>query len=509
MMSPMQRGYAAVQAQDIEEAADWFERAAQEDPANPAAQAWLGQCLCALGETLKGTGHLREAGRQLLARARTDGDVTELLEITAQLQRWNDFPGALELGQQAVAIDAGEFRGFQLLAVTCSQLNRKSDALAAARRALELAPDHPMMQVLMASLEADAGLNEDAKRRLERCLGEGLEPREEFRARKELARVLDKRREYDRVFEHLHASARLGRSLPEYAAQDQTLVPGVLRANKAGFDRDLLGRWSGAAFPPERPAPTFLIGFFRSGTTLTQEVLGVHPDVFVADESDFVWAMHRELHEMVPAGGSTAEKLRRLDLPGIRRLRDCYWERARQRVGANVDRPLFLDKFTMNTIDVGLINAVFPDARVVFVMRDPRDVCLSCFMQLMVPTPATVHMLTWQGTADLYAQVMDWWMHVRQRLTLPFFEFRYEDAVTQFESTYRKVFDFLGLTWDPRVAEFHEHAARKFIASPSRTQVAQPLYATSVARWRHYEAEFTPVADRLRPFVEAFEYEPF
>jgi hypothetical protein len=130
-------------------------------------------------------------------------------------------------------------------------------------------------------------------------------------------------------------------------------------------------------------------------------------------------------------------------------------------------------------------------------------------MQLMVLSPTTMHLLDWKSTADFYAQVMDWWLHIKPQLTISHIEFRYEDAVAQFEPTYRKVFDFLGLTWDPAVVKFHEHAARKFIASPSRIQVTQPLYSSSVARWKHYASEFAPIAETLRPYIKAFDYEEF
>ena len=153
----------------------------------------------------------------------------------------------------------------------------------------------------------------------------------------------------------------------------------------------------------------------------------------------------------------------------------------------------------MNTVDLGLINCIFPDAKVVFVMRDPRDVCLSCFMQLMVPTPTTVQVLNWAGTAAFYGQVMDWWLYIKEQMTLDLIEFRYEDVVADFETTYRKVFDFLGLSWDPAVVDFHNHAAKKFVASPSRTQVVQPLYASSVGKWRCFEPAFEPVKNVLGP----------
>jgi tetratricopeptide (TPR) repeat protein len=506
MTTFVQRGFAATRAGNLTEAAECFSQAVADDPDDIEALAWLGQTLCGLGRRHEGIAALREAGQYLLENAEDDGDISLVLEIMQQLQQWNDFEGAADLGTRATRIDAANARAFQLLAVSHAQLNRKTEALQAGEQSLRLAPDNPMMQVLQGSLEADAGRSEEAKRRLQALLDEGLDARAAFRAHKELARVLDRLGEYGQVFPHLHAAAALARTLPEYTQQNAALLPDLIRANTAGFDRALMKRWSGADFTQERPAPVFLIGFFRSGTTLTQEVLDVHPDVFVADETDFIWAVHRELHRMDPSHSSTADKLRKLDLAGVKHLRAFYWTRAQARFGDALVSPVFIDKFTLNTIDLGLINCIFPDAKVVFVMRDPRDVCLSCTMQLMVPTPATVHLLDWQETVNFYGQVMTWWMHIKQQMTLDCFEFRYEDAVMQFEPTYRRLFDFLGLPWIPEVTEFHRHAATKHVASPSRSQVAQPLYSSSVGRWRHYQAEFAPVSASLRLFVDAFNY---
>ncbi|MHB1094158.1 sulfotransferase family protein [Thiobacillus sp.] len=509
MTNFVQRGYAAIQARNFADAVHWFEKALEETPDDAQTMSWLGQTLCSLGRRAEGARYLRQSGQHLLEGARLSGDINRVLEITQQLQQWGDFPGALELLSQAVLVNGSGFRGFQLLAVTLAQLNKKTEALDAGRQALARAPENIMMQILVASLEADAGLNDDAMRHLETVLSGKPNAREAFRAHKELARVLDNLKVYDQVFPHLQAAAQVSASLPEYSQQNLALLPDLIQANKAGFDRELMGRWSGHAFPQNQPAPIFLIGFFRSGTTLTQEVLGAHPDVFVADETDFVWAMQRELQQMDGSTDSIPDKLRKLDLPGVLRLREFYWNRVKGRFGEGIGQRRLVDKFTLNTIDVGLINCIFPDAKVVFVMRDPRDVCVSCFMQLMVPTPATAHLLNWQGTADFYAQVMNWWIHIRQQMTLDFTEFRYEDAVAQFEPTYRRVFDFLGLTWDPAVVNFHEYAQKKYIASPSRNQVAQPLYSSSVARWRRYGAAFVPVAEKLGPFIRAFDYEPF
>ena len=506
MNSFMQRGLAAVKARNPQEAAQWFEKARQENPDDAQARAWLGQSLCSIGRRSEGTVHLLEAGRSFLTAAQESKNINLVLEIAGQLQHWSDFQGALELLLQAVEICPLEFQGYQLLAVTYAQLNKKKEALVAGERALELAPQNSMMQVFLGSLEADAGKTEAARDRLKKFLLGQPEPREAFRANKELARIQDKLGAYDQVFEHLHASGNLSASLPEYAQQDAKLIPEMLKTNKTAFDRQLLGRWAATKFSEDQPAPIFVIGFMRSGTTLTQEVLDAHPEVFVADEVDFISATKRELNRMDWSRAGTAEKLKRLNLAGVSYLRQFYWKKVRERFGDTIEQRVFVDKFTMNTVDLGFINCIFPDAKVVFVMRDPRDVCLSCFMQLMVPTPTTVQLLTWDGTANFYAQTMDWWQYIKQQMTLQFIEFRYEDVVEDFESTYRRVFDFLGLGWDSAVVDFHKRAAQKFIASPSRSQVAQPLYASSVARWRLYEANFSSVDEILSPYIRAFDY---
>jgi hypothetical protein len=101
---------------------------------------------------------------------------------------------------------------------------------------------------------------------------------------------------------------------------------------------------------------------------------------------------------------------------------------------------------------------------------------------------------------------MDWWLHVRELLTLRLIEVRYEDAVSDFEAAYRRLFEFLDLTWTPKALDFHERAKGAFIASPSRNQVSKPLFGSAVGRWRRYESRFAEVADLLDPLVEDLGY---
>lgn len=504
----MQLGQAAVQQKNFGEAATWFTKAATDNPKDAQIKACLGQSLCWLGKREEGLAHLRQSGQILLKKARKSRDIGLALDMVDQLQYWNDFPGALEICKQAVQINPGQLRGYQLLALTYSRLNQKKPALAAGRQALKLAPNSAVLSILLATLEAADGLSQEAKQRLEKVLQNPLLTAEEqFRANKELARILDKLGQYDQVFSHLHAAAEVAPRLPEVKRQNAGLVPKMLENHKTEFDRELLGRWANSVFPADQPAPVFLLGFMRTGTTLTQEVLAAHPEIFVADETDLIVSVVKELNRLSNGQGSLAEQLRKLDLAGVFHLRAFYWNRASALYGDKIGTRLLLDKTTMNTIDLGMINCIFPDAKLVFLLRDPRDVCLSCFMQTMLPTPSTVQLLSWKNTARFYAQVMDWWMTVRPQLTMNFIEFRYEDAVFDFETAFRKVFTFLDLHWDPAVADFHKKSAGKYIASPSFSQVAQPLYSSSVGRWRHYQAEYAAILPDLQTFIDAFGYQ--
>jgi len=225
-----------------------------------------------------------------------------------------------------------------------------------------------MMQVLQGSLEADAGRSEEAKRRLQALLDGGLDAE----GHSAPTRNWHGCSTASANMAGIPAPACIRRPGPNIAgihAAERALLPDLIRANTAGFDRALMERWSGADFTQERPAPVFLIGFFRSGTTLTQEVLDVHPTCSWPTRPISSGGAPRASPDgplPFQHGGKTAQAG-----PGrVKHLRAFYWTRAQARFGDALVSPVFIDKFTLNTIDLGLINCIFPDAKVVFVMRD-------------------------------------------------------------------------------------------------------------------------------------------
>jgi Flp pilus assembly protein TadD len=502
---PMTRGIQAARAGQAADAVRWFRQAVDAAPSDSTALAWLGQAMCATGARLEGTAHLRSAGDAMLENE-LPAKLTHLVQIIQQLQQWSDVAGALDLVERAAAMLPAEARLQQILAVCLGQLNKPADALAACTRAQALGPPDLMLIILQASLLADKRDTAQAQALLKSLLAQDLPPLHRFRAHKELARVEDALGNHDDAFAALEAASTAARLLPDLKRFDRGFMPAQIAANRQAFAGPILQLNKGKTAASALQTHLFILGFYRSGTTLLQAVLDAHPDIFVADEAGLVSDMQKNLTRLRPAASSLTEKYASLAPGELQHLRDQYWAHARGRFGAGADAKVFVDKFALNTIDIGLINLVFPDAKVIFMLRDPRDVCLSCYMQLMAPTHATVHLLDWSSTAVFYAQVMDWWQYIRPRLTLTWLELRYEDLVTDFESHVRGILEMLGLPWDERLREFDKKARGKFIASPSRNQVAQPLYDTSLARWRHYERHFVAIESVLAPLIQTFGY---
>jgi hypothetical protein len=145
--------------------------------------------------------------------------------------------------------------------------------------------------------------------------------------------------------------------------------------------------------------------------------------------------------------------------------------------------------------------------KVIFALRDPRDVVLSCFMQQLPLNPVSVHYLSLEETAKTYAATMRLWLKLRDQIRNPWIEVRYEETVLDLEGQARRVLDFLGLPWDSRVLEFTRRAQEKHIHSPTYEAVTRPLYTSSIGRWKNYADQLAPTQEILRPYVEAFGYQ--
>jgi tetratricopeptide (TPR) repeat protein len=257
-------------------------------------------------------------------------------------------------------------------------------------------------------------------------------------------------------------------------------------------------------FRPARfttPAPVFLIGFPRSGTTLLDQILSSHSGIVCLEERDhFSEALGAVFSE--PGRLAQMDKLNEQEIVSIR---NEYWRRVR----AN-DAPepgmLVIDKFPLNIVVLPLIKAVFPDAQVIFALRDPRDVVLSCYQQRFGMNAAMAQFLRLDTAGAYYDLVMSFYELCRARLGLDLHQVRYEDVVANLEDQARALAAFLGVAFEPAMLDFRATALARRIATPSSRQVTEPLYSHSVGRWRRYAEQLAPVLPQLNVWAQRFGY---
>ncbi len=249
----------------------------------------------------------------------------------------------------------------------------------------------------------------------------------------------------------------------------------------------------------------FMVGFPRSGTTLLDSILRGHPEVEVIEEKPM---LARTLEEAGRQESANPGFFAQIDDAQIAGLREIYLDEMKKFCGSNNQDKLIIDKLPLNLIYGGFIHRLFPEARFILVLRDPRDCVLSCFMQDFRANDAMANFLTLEDAAGFYDFVMRLWKRDNDLLTLPVVEVRYENLVTELEASVRPLLDFLGLPWNDAVIRFQETALkRNQIKTPSYHQVVQPIYQNAKGRWNNYKNQMERVIPVLAPWIKEFGYE--
>lgn len=470
-----------------------------------------GQAHFGLAQIAVGRGRADEAVAHFQDAIAADPGVAVFHAVLADLEQRRGRPAeALASAERALALDPRNLTASCMQAVSHLSMNRIEEAAAAATRAVEIAPDDANTGLIMARVDLRAGRVEEARTRIERILADpGLKPFLRCVALRDVGETLDKMGAWDAAFDAFAQCGTMRLASPEARRIDPDLAATIVSRYRSGTTRELLTRWTADDLADGRPAPAFLVGFPRSGTTMTEQVLAAHPGLVTSDEQDFLGFVRGELRKLIRdvEAEDVPRLLARLDLEQVRALRRVYREQIHEALGPAPDGGRHVDKLPLNLVHLPLVCTLFPDAPVIVALRDPRDVCLSCLMQWFALNPGMRNFLTLEGTAGYYAQVMDLWLHVRDMLPLPFVEIRYEDTVHDLEIQARRLLDLLGLAWDPGVLEFHEKARERYIRTPSFAAVTEKVHTRAVGRWRNYETHLAPVMEVLRPFVEAFGYE--
>ena len=261
------------------------------------------------------------------------------------------------------------------------------------------------------------------------------------------------------------------------------------------FSREKLARHALPA-TAEGPTPIFILGMPRSGTSLLEQVLATLPGVHGAGEitwlPDTLQAVGRDCGE---GAFRFPETLETWSDAALLELGNRYIQRIRELAPHSTH---VVDKLPDNFMHIGLIHLMFPTARIVHSMRDPMDSCFSCFSRLFIGDNLayTYDLGTVARYWVSYHELMRHWHAV-----LPpgrILDVSYESMVSDFENQARRLVEYLGLPWDDRCLGFHNN--RRVVKTASMAQVRRPIYRTSVARWKAYEAHLGALFDLVKDY---------
>ena len=391
------------------------------------------------------------------------------------------------------------------LASIAEEEHRLDDARTLAERALQLAPQHTLAGLTLGRVKVRQDDALGAIRVLEPLLRRGgLSVTNRILAQGVLGDAYDKLARYDEAFaafteanalQHEQCGVAIAREhgplTPASVARLTTYVAGV----------ELAG-WRPA--PPSSPTPVFLVGFPRSGTTLLDQILASHPEVTTLEERDTLLEAASELI-IVDEQHRRWATLSDTEIEG---LRERYWQRVRAGGAVAQQYRVFIDKQPLNAVLLPLIYRLFPGARVILAIRDPRDVVISCYQQRFGMNAAMYQLLRLDTAAAYYDAVMRLVEVCRAKLPLQIHVVRYEDVITHFERTVSHALAFLELDWSEGVRRHTETAKKRTINTPSAAQVVRPLYGSARGRWRNYAGYLKPYFPVLMPWVQALGYDP-
>ena len=307
--------------------------------------------------------------------------------------------------------------------------------------------------------------------------------------------------ELDAAFRHYLVGGTKKRKMETYnerdAARLNQIVPKVVtrenlrKAGERGCESEL---------------PVFILGMPRSGTSLMEQILSSHPDIFGAGELKFLTG----ILENIGIGENKGIRLRMGDKDPVFDYEvNAPWEMRGQRYVDKLiklaDKPYkrIVDKMPGNFNYVGLIQAILPNAKIIHSRRHPVETCLSCYRIHFAEGHQWSYNLRELGR--FYKRYWNLMKHWREEFPGAMYEVRYEDNVADVEGQSRKLIEYLGLEWNDNCLNFYN--TERPVKTASVTQVRKPIYTTSTNRWRKYEKYLGPLLEELGDLVETYEAE--
>ena len=412
---------------------------------------------------------------------------TEHHSRATSLRLAGDMMGAVEHYKHVLALVPDSATTWNELGTALRSLGRLDEAVTCFRHALVLKPDLADAYRNLALGEQLSGDSSELARIAALADTADLPIEDRSAAAFALGKALDDAGRFDEAFaayeraNSIYRAARAAAGDWFDAAGLSRQVDEIIATFTPGFFAKVAG-WG-----TRSEVPVFIVGMPRSGTSLVEQIAASHSRVSGAGELLHIGRMYGDFGPPIDGPGTEL----RWEGAVIRRAAGGHLQRLSE-IGSGAER--VIDKMPDNVLCLGLVATLYPQARIIFCRRDPRDIALSCFFQKFTPG-----MLGFSyDLADCgrrQVQIDRLIEHWRRVLPLPMLEVNYEKLVADLAGESQKLVSFLGLEWEPACLEFHR--TQRTVATASSWQVRQPLYDRSVGRWRNYERHLEPLLRAL------------
>lgn len=392
------------------------------------------------------------------------------------------------------------------LAYCLERANQCDDALLQAEDTLALEPSSFLALITLARCERRAGRFPEALAWLEQLSSTDITEKQRTIILKEKGQILDRQGDYNSAFEAFSAANEIASGL-EMENRTHTTIFDSITAAQAWAES---GERQTSPRPPQATShvhpnpsePVFFVGFPRSGTTLLEVILKAHPRFVTAGERAWI------LMTMRQSGFTSPDQWDSMTEEDVAKARDYYWSLARRVHGENLSQHRLLDKMPFNIVHLGFINRIFPRAKILTAIRDPRDCVVSGFMQNFSRVPELEPFLRLDTGARYYADIMGLWLKYREVLPIDFMEYKYESLTNDPKSTLERILAHLDEPWDDAVLHHQRNNTTDVvIRTPSARDVTEGVYRRATQRWQNYAEQISPVEEILRPFLDAFGYD--
>ena len=467
-------------------------------PRNAQAHNLMGLVMTEANRALIGEYHYREVLR-LLDR----DDAVTLANLAWNLKTQGRIEEARLLYARSLEINPTVLQSVLGWARTEEADRKFPRALELVEQAEALAPGNQAVALTRATVLARQGETEAALARLSRLgEGNGLGPAE----LSEQGRLLDRLGRYPEAFAAYDAGKSRALELGARRYLDDAARDMAARL-RGFFTERRLATLPRATTRTDTPQPIFIVGFPRSGTTLIEQTLSVHPRIAAGDELPFINDATHLAQRLFASPLTYPDALCELWMgdqrEGLDLLRDHYLARVRQAGILREGARWFTDKMPLNETHLGLIHLMFPEAPIIHLLRHPLDVVLSVYSNHL--THGLFCAAELATTAKHYALIADLIAHYRANIpALRYHAVRYEDVVDHQEREIRALLGFIGEAFDPACLQFEKN--QRYARTASYAQVTEKLYDRSRYRHRHYRSQLEPVLPLLAPIIERLGY---